>query len=279
MVGTEVERTHAAETVARVRANAVQDNDHPEDRGRRSLPSSLFATILVGLWALNLPIAVATFQVFGESLAFTILFALVADAVILLIGHLAGVTLRRAHLAHDPHLVLGLELPLGWCLLVLGVAATLTSGWIRWSYLQMTGAASGVAGVLFTTILAVATFLLACMIAWRHHNPAAADAERATRRRRRAERRFAAGRRRVRRATKRRAHAATGRRVLAQRIVGEADRRIRHALTVATTTGAVVQVAEPAWLDNERRLATHEDQPADSLRPVVMGDPARGPCC
>jgi hypothetical protein len=255
MAGTEAERARATEAVARVRADAAQDNDHPEDRGRRGLSSWLFGTILVGLWALNLPIAVATFQVFGESLTFTILLALVADAVILLIGHLAGVTLRRAHLAHDRRLVLGTELPLGWCLLVLGVAAALTSGWVRWSYLRMTGAAFGVAGILFTTILAVATFLLACMIAWRHHDPAVSDAERATRRRRRAEGQLAASRRRVRRATRRCAHAATRRRVLAQRIVGDANRRIRHAQIAATSTGAVAQVAEPAWLDHERRLA------------------------
>jgi hypothetical protein len=103
-------------------------------------------------------------------------------------------------------------------------------------------------------MLTVGTFLLACMIAWRHHDPATAEVERTMRRRRRAERRLAAGRRRVHRATGRCARAATRRRVLAQQVVGEANRRIRHAQIVAGD-GVVPQVADPRWLVHERHLA------------------------
>jgi hypothetical protein len=215
--------------------------------------------MLVGLWALNLPIAAATFQVFGESMAFTLLLAVIADAVFLLIAHMVGVTLSRAHHSHDYAIVLGVELPLGWFLFALGIAGALTSGWVRWSYLQATGTGSGPAGVLFTTILALATFLLATVAAWRHHHPAVAMAEHATRRRRRAERRRSAARRRVGRRAQRLVHAVNRRRLLAQRLVGKADRRIRHAQITAARDGTVACVREPAWLYHERRLA---DMPA-----------------
>jgi hypothetical protein len=253
--GAAVERARANEAGAWAAAGSGHDNGHPEDWGRRGLPTWLYSAILVGLWALNLPIAVATFQVFGESMAFTVLLAIVADAVFLVVAHMAGVTFRRAHLSHDAGIVLGVERQLGWSLFALGIVGAVASGWVRWSYLEATGTGFGTAGVLFTTILAVATFLLATMAAWRHHHPAVADAERATRRRRRAERRLAAIHRHVRRRTERCTHAVNRRRLLAQRIVGNADRRIRHAHVTAVRGGTVVCVEEPSWLHHERRLA------------------------
>lgn len=266
---TAVVQARADEGRAWADAGAGQDNGHPEDIGRRGLSTRFYGAILVGLWAVNLPIAVATFQVFGESLAFTVLLAVVADAVFLLLAHMAGVTLRRAHLSHDPRIVLGVEWPIGWCLFALGVAGALTSGWVRWSYLEVTGPGSGVTGILFTTILAVATFLVATLAAWRHHNPAVADAERTTRRRSRAERRLAAIRRRVRRTTERCVRAVNRRRLLAQRIVGQADRRIRHARIAAARSGAAVRVEEPVWLHHERRLADIP-APGSPLQPLNL---------
>jgi hypothetical protein len=198
-----------------------------------------------------------------------VLLAVVADAVFLLIAHMGGVTLRRAHHCHDAAIVLGVELPLGWCLLASGVAGALTSGWVRWSYLQATGSGSGAAGILFTTILAVATFLLATVAAWRHHNPAVTVAERATRRRRRAERRLSSVRSQVRRRIERSVHAVNRRRLLAQRIVAKGDRRIRHAHVTADPGGTAVRVGEPAWLNHERHLA---DMPAPG-RPLQPLDP------
>lgn len=269
---TAVEQARADEVGAWATAGSGQENGHPEDRGRRSLPTWLYCAILVGLWALNLPIAVATFQVFGESMAFTVLLAIVADALFLVVAHMAAVTFRRAHAAHDPGIVLGLELPLGWCLFALGILGALASGWVRWSYLEATGTGFGTAGVLFTTILAVATFLLATVAAWRHHEPAVTDAERATRRRRRAERRLGTIQRQVWRRTERCTNAVNRRRLLAQRIVGHADRRIRHARVTAARGGAVVRVAEPSWLHHERRLAD-PPVPGSPLQPLDL-DPA-----
>jgi hypothetical protein len=269
---TAVERARADEARAWATAGSGQDDGHPEDRGRRGVPTWLYSAILVGLWALNLPIAVATFQVFGESLAFTVLLAIVADALFLTVAHMVGVTFRRAHGSHDPGIVLGLELPLGWCLFALGILGALTSGWVRWSYLDATGSGFGAAGVLFTTILAVATFLLAMVAAWRHHEPAVTDAERATRRRRRAERRLGATHRRLRRRTIRCTYAVNRRRLLAQRIVGNADRRIRHAQVVAVRGGTAMHVEEPLWLQHERRLADMP-VPGSPLQPLGL-DPA-----
>lgn len=269
---TAVEQARADEAGAWATAGSGQDNGHPEDRGRRGLPTWLYSAILVGLWMLNLPIAVATFQVFGESMAFTVLLAIVADALFLVVAHMAGVTFRRAHVSHDPGIVLGLELPLGWCLFALGILGALASGWVRWSYLEATGTGFGPAGVLFTTILAVATFLLATVAAWRHHDPAVGDAARATRRRRHAERRLGAVHRHVRRRTERCVHAVNRRRLLAQRIVGHADRRIRHAQVTAVRGGAVVCVDAPSWLHHERRLADMP-VPGSPLQPLDL-DPA-----
>jgi hypothetical protein len=269
---TKAEQARADEAGAWAKAGSGQGNGHPEDRGRRGLPTWLYAAILVGLWTLNLPIAVATFQVFGESMAFTVMLALVADALFLVVAHMVGATFRRAHGAHDPGIVLGLELPLGWCLFALGILAALISGWVRWSYLQATGSGSGTAGVLFTTILALATFLLATVAAWRHHEPAVTDAERVTRRRRRAERRLRAIHRHLRRRTIRCTHAVNRRRLLAQRIVGNADRRIRHTQITAGCDGSALSVEEPSWLRHERRLADMP-VPGSPLQPLDL-DPA-----
>jgi hypothetical protein len=63
---------------------------HPEDSAGRSLSTLAYGLLLVVLWAVNLPVAAATFLVFGESLAFTVLLALVADVVFLSVAHAAG---------------------------------------------------------------------------------------------------------------------------------------------------------------------------------------------
>jgi hypothetical protein len=243
------------ELSARAAAASSQASVHPDDRGRRGLSNFAYGFLLVIVWAVNLPVAVATFQVFGESLAFTVLLALFADTVFLAIAHGVGVTLRRAHLAHDPGLVLGVELVLGWALFLLGIVGALASGLVRWSYLEATGTGAGPGGVLFTTILALATFVLAALAAWRHHQPAVADAERAGRLRRRADRRVTAARHRVRATAEGWDHRVTRRRLLAQRIVGRADRRIRHARALAHRDLRLATVEEPAWLAHERSLA------------------------
>jgi hypothetical protein len=254
------------EAAARAEADFSHDTAHPEDRGRRGLSTMAYALLLLALWGVNLPIAVATFQVFGESLVFTVLLAVLADAVFLLVADAAGVTLRRAHLSHDVGMALGVELPLGWSLLLLGVAGALASGWVRWSYLHATGSGFGFGGILFTTILALATFLLATLAAWRHHNPAVARAMLAARRRRRADRRAAAARRRLRRAAEGCAHQVTRRRLMAQRIVAGADRRLRHVGTAAARVGGTTAVHDPVWLSHERLLA-HMPVPGGLLQP------------
>jgi hypothetical protein len=249
------EEARGDELAARADAAHSHDTAHPEDGGRRGLSTTAYGLLLLILWAVNLPIAVATFQVFGESLVFTVLLAFLADAVFLLIAEAAGVSLRRAHLSHDAGTALGAELSLSWSLLVLGLAGALASGWVRWSYLEATGTGFGFGGVLFTTILALATFLLAVLAAWRHHHPAVARAERAARRRRRAGKRVASARRRVRRTGEACSRRAIRRRHLAQRLVGRADRRLRHAHAAAARAGGTVTVHDPAWLVHERLLA------------------------
>jgi hypothetical protein len=251
--GAAVARAVDEELAARGRAARGNAAD-PEDSAGRGLSTLAYGLLLVVLWALNLPVATATFQVFGESLAFTVLLALVADVVFLSVAHAAGVTLRRAQLAHDAVLVLGVELLLGWALFLLGMASSLASGWVRWRYLQLTGTGSGPEGVVFTTILTLASFLLATLAALRHHHPAGAVAQRATRRRRMAERRAAATQRAVRRTTARCANRMTRRRVLAQRVVAQADRHIRKVRIMAVRSGRAMTVDEPPWLAYERQL-------------------------
>ena len=54
------------EAAALAVAASSHDTAHPEDRGRRGLSNLAYGLMLVVFWLLNLPIAVATFQVFGE---------------------------------------------------------------------------------------------------------------------------------------------------------------------------------------------------------------------
>jgi hypothetical protein len=274
----------------RERAERARERDHgereslarvPERERHRGLSNLACALVLVFLWLVNFPIAVQTFQVFDLSLLFTIQLALAADAVFLLVGHLAGVTLRRAHDSTDPGL-LGNEAALGWALLGLGVTGAVGGGWVRLAYLQETGDAGiGLSGVAFTTIITVATFLVAVLTAWRHHNPAVGRVERASRRRWLAERRLARARGVVRRRQRQAMHRVTRRRTLAQRVVGRADRIVRHGRANAARAATTITVEEPEWLGHERALARNPQaggfvQPP-SLHPDLMALPSPPP--
>jgi hypothetical protein len=158
------------------------------------------------------------------------------------------------------------------------VASSLASGCVRWRYLQLTGTGSGPEGVVLTTILALASFLLATLAALRHHHAAAATVQRATRRRRMAERRVAVIQRAVRRTTARCANRVTCRRVLAQRVVAQPDRRIRKVRMMAVRSGRTVTVDEPPWLAYERQLGRTPPEPSRWSRwASTTDDPAGYP--
>jgi len=250
----------------RARGEVTDASAHDAEASRRGLSTGWYTAILALLWAVNVPVAIATFQIFEEPLSLTIPLALLADTVILCSAHASAVTFHRAHHLPDGRVLLGLELRVAWVLVTLGIAAAFAQAWARWQYLQLTGVGSSVA-IAVTTVLMLATFLIALWAAWRHHNPLVGALTGAQRRTRRAERGAQQAARSVNRRQTQLLSAEAGRRRLAQTVSARADRILLHFHLHSATSNSPsdtspidwaaaspAAVGEPDWLLLERTL-------------------------
>ena len=254
----ELDAAASNETEACRSAKGTPDTGPEVDRGRRGLSNLAYLLIVIVIWAINLPIGIATFQIFEEPMGFTVLLAVFADTVLLYAAHASGVTFRRSHLEHDGAMGLGFELLLGRVMFALGIATALAQAWARWGYFTRTGSGSTV-GIVFSTMLMLLTFIVAVWAAWRHHHPQVGEAEKATRTRKRRQKLVLHDCRVLNRVLALIRKAFNRRRHLAQRIASKADRIVGHFADVANRQGSPLQLTEPAWLVHERKLAALPD--------------------
>jgi hypothetical protein len=265
-----LEQQLQAEHAAWTAAKGNPDTASTVDQGRRGLSTRWYFVALVLIWLINVPIGIATFQIFEEPLSFTVLLALLADTLLLYAAHASGVTFRRGHLLPDARLGLGLEWLFAWLMFSLGLLAAVAQAWARWQYLVLTGSGTAV-GIAFTTTLMLVTFLIAVWAAGRHHNPAVAAAEAATRRRTRTQRHMHRTGRRLQKALAALRGAFNNRRHLAQRVIAKAERIEIHYSDAALQRGATLKMTEPPWLVHERQLAALPDAGA-MIQPVTLAD-------
>jgi hypothetical protein len=238
---TELDDRNSAESAARAELD-----------GERGISTPLYAAILLFLAIVNYPVARQVFEVFLESRGLTIQLAIVTDAVFLLVAHVAGLTLRRVHDPEPGSVVLDwLERAAGWSLFVLGAIASLWSGWVRYDYFQTTGAGAGVPAIAFTTLIAIVTFLLVTLLAYRHHLRGGNRVDWLAFRRWRAERKVRKAEHRLAEALEIRNRELTRRKIAAGRWLTLAGQVKRQALHAAATP---VRIDDPDWLKEERRI-------------------------